>query len=117
MADIKFGVNLLPLTNLSGTIGSSTQKWSDVYATNFHGKADEADTGFKILVNPSTAPTAVGSIWVQTGADNVASSGAVTISAPTSGTKTYSVTVPNGSATQWITFTFTINSNYTTDVS
>ena len=40
--DAEFGGNILPLTNNSKNIGSSSMKWANVYATTFNGNATSA---------------------------------------------------------------------------
>lgn len=39
----KLGQGINPTTNNTGSIGTSSLKWKDIYATDFHGNASSAD--------------------------------------------------------------------------
>ena len=58
----------------------------------------------------------IGSITIDSGSSSTTTTASsyisgVTLNAPTSGTNTFSITVPNGSASNMITFTFNVDSN------
>lgn len=67
MADMNFGVNLLPVSNKSNSLGSSSKKWDNVYVDKINGKSPTAlndslsatQSGIAIIVDGDTVTTTI----------------------------------------------------------
>lgn len=67
MADMNFGVNLLPVNNKSNSLGSSSKKWDDIYADKINGQSptdlndslSATQSSIAIIVNGNAVPATI----------------------------------------------------------
>ena len=63
MSDMNFGVNLLPVSNKSNSLGSSSKKWDDIYVDKINGQSptdvDALSSAMAIIVNGNTVPATI----------------------------------------------------------